>query len=178
MQPATEGEYFDGFDYRTIGEVAEKVILMAHDYAARDLSGFEGTAYYKTAAPTPLSDVYYSLRAVTDPATGVADRGKLALAVSFANTAWEIQAGKLLKPSPFNPSAATVYARLRQPDTQLGWSEEYQNPWAVFTTSRADLLLWYEDARSVEAKLNYQESSHHRRAVWRLGESQPTATEG
>jgi hypothetical protein len=66
---------------------------MAHDYAARDLSGFEGTAYYKTAAPDALSDVYYSLRAVTDPATGVADRGKLALAVSFANTAGRFGTG-------------------------------------------------------------------------------------
>jgi hypothetical protein len=174
VQPATEGEYFDGFDYRTIGETADKVILMAHDYAARDFTGFEGTAYYKTAAPTPISDVYYSLRAVTDPATGVADSSKLALAVSFANTAWEIQDGKLLKPSPFNPSAATVYARLRQPDTQLGWSEEYQNPWAVYTTeSGQTYFLWYEDARSVEAKHRLTRLvGSTGGSAWRLGESQ------
>jgi spore germination protein YaaH len=57
VQPATAGEYYDGYDYRTIGELADKVILMAHDYNATNLSGFEGTSYYKTAALTPIADV-------------------------------------------------------------------------------------------------------------------------
>jgi chaperone protein DnaJ len=171
VQPATAGEYYDGYDYRTIGELADKVILMAHDYNATDLSGFEGTSYYKTAALTPIADVYYSLQALTDPVTGVADREKLALAVSFTGMAWEIRDGLLVSPTPVYPSIATIYSRLKQADTVLGWSEEYQNPWATYNTeSGQSYFLWYEDARSAAAKLRLARLfGINGVSVWRLG---------
>ena len=57
--------YYDGYDYAAIGELADKVILMAYDYEAKDMRQFVGTNYYKAVATTPINEVYLGLRAIT-----------------------------------------------------------------------------------------------------------------
>jgi len=92
----TTGPYYDGYDYRAIGAAADKVILMAYDYDARNLSGFIGTDYQKTTSAAPLGQVYMSMRAITDPETGVEDLSKIALGFSCKNIAWNVdEIGKL-----------------------------------------------------------------------------------
>lgn len=171
VQAVTEGEHYDGYDYRAIGNAADKVILMAHDYNAVDLRGFEGTAYYKTTALTPLASVYVSLRAATDPDTGVADKSKLAIAVSFSSLAWTIKDGKLVEPSPSYPAVDTIYKRLSQPEAVLGWSDTYKNPYVSYTTeSGEDIFLWYENGRSVSEKLTLARLfGINGVSVWRIG---------
>ena len=60
----SSGPYYDGYDYRAIAALADQVILMAYDYDARDLSGFEGTEYYKNITPAPIDQVFMSLAAI------------------------------------------------------------------------------------------------------------------
>lgn len=165
------GPYYDGYDYRAIGEAADKVILMAYDYDARNLSGFTGAEFYKTAAPAPIDQVYPSLKAVTDDETGVADTGKVVLGFSCKNVAWEIdKEGKLVSEMPIYPSNATVSQRLAQEDTIHGWSDTYAMPYAIYTAEGKQYFLWYENERSIRlkadtAKLFGVESI----SFWRLG---------
>ena len=172
VMPATaDGVYYDGYDYRAIGEAADKVILMAHDYSARSMAGFEGSTYHETAALTPLAAVYYALRVAADPDTGVADRSKLTLAISCTGTAWETdENGLLTSPDPIYPTTDTIYTRLKDA-LELGWSETYRNPWARYVTeSGQHIFLWYEDARSVSAKLELARMFGVTGvSVWRLG---------
>lgn len=171
VQPVLDGEYFDGFDYRTIGELADKVILMAHDYNALSLAGFENTTYYRTTALTPINAVYRSLRAIADPETGVGDKSKIALAVSFSSLAWRTSDGKLVSPSPARPAVQTIYGRLKQADTVIGWSEEYRNPYATYRTEDgSEYFLWYEDSRSVAEKVRLARLFGITGvSVWRIG---------
>ncbi len=172
VMPATEdGIYYDGYNYRDLGEAADKIILMAHDYAATDLTGFLDSSYYKNTALTPIESVYYSLRAACDENTGVADRSKLTLAISISSLAWETDAqGLLTNATPMRPTMSTIYSRLTS-TAQMGWSDVYWNPYATYTTeSGQHIFLWYEDQRSVEAKVNLARMFGITGvSVWRLG---------
>lgn len=170
--PATaDGVYYDGYDYRAIGELADKVILLAHNYNATDLTGFEGSTYYQTTALTPIQSVYYSLRAVCDGQTGVADRSKVTLAINIASLAWETdEGGRLTSPTPLYPTTATIYSRLAG-GAEMGWSETYRNPYLRYTTeSGQHIFLWYEDVRSVGEKVALAKLFGVTGiSVWRLG---------
>jgi len=174
VQPATANGIsgHDGYDYRAIGRLADKVILMAHDYQPASMAGLLGSDWQKNAALTPIADVYAALKAITDPDTGVEDKGKIALGLSFSCVGWMIDAGgKLVSPDPVNPSADTVYSRMNQPDTVKSWSDAYQNPYMTYTIENGDrVYLWYEDGRSVSEKLRLARLFGVTGAsVWRLG---------
>ena len=145
------GTYYDGYDYAAIGQLTDKVILMAYDYDTRDMSGFEGGFYYQTAATAPIGQVYLGLKALTDKV----DPTKVVLGFSCKNVAWQIdEAGKLVSGKPMYPSTETVLKRLAQADTELGWSQEYQQSYAVYTTEDGSrYFLWYQDGRSVGTAL-------------------------
>ena len=170
--PATaDGAYYDGYDYRAIGRLADKVILMAHDYQPTSLAGFLGTTYYKNAALTPIQSVYDSLRAATDPDAGVEDVSKLALAISCSATAWQVDgSGKLVSETPIHPAMSTVASRLQQ-GAVMGWSETYRNPYLTYTTENGqNIFLWYEDSRSVGEKVQLAKLFGITSvSLWRLG---------
>ena len=164
----TTGAYYDGYDYAAIGALADKVILMAYDYDTQDLSAFVGTEYYKTAATAPVGEVYQSLRAITQQT----DPGKVLLGFSVDNTAWQIDRdGKLVSGTPVHPSNETVAQRLAQPSTVLGWSQEYQQSYAIYETEDGSrYFLWYQDSKSVQSALAAAKLlGAGGVSVWRLG---------
>lgn len=168
----TTGAYYDGYDYRAIGDLADKVILMAYDYDARDLTQFVGTEYYKTAAPAPIDQVYLGLRAITDPETGLKDTSKVVLGYSNKNVAWEIdEDGKLVSGLPVYPSNETVAKRMRQEDTEFGFSSAYQASYMTYTTEDGSrYFLWYESSDSVQRRLDTARLfGINSVSLWRLG---------
>ena len=173
VHPATiDSQYFDGYDYRAIGQLADKVILMVHDYHPQSLEGFIGTEWQRNAAITPIAEVYRSLKAITDPTTGVQDISKIAIGLSFGNIGWLIdENGRVVSPSPVSPSMETVYMRMNQPNTYFGWSEIYRNPYIIYSTENNErVFLWYEDSRSVSEKLKLARLfGVTGTSVWRMG---------
>ncbi|MBC8536686.1 S-layer homology domain-containing protein [Feifania hominis] len=166
--------YYDAYDYPAIGAVADRIILMAHDYAADTLSSSLMAAGYTTTPVTPFDDVYYALKAITDPQTGVgADNiSKVALAVSIDSTGWMLQNGKVIRNTAMHPTAANLYARLISSNTQMNYSERYRNPYITYydSTDSTDNLVWYEDSRSVSDKLALARMFGVTGvSVWRLG---------
>ena len=151
VQPDT---WYTGFDYRGLGEVCDKVILMAHDYQWTSVPGsYVGTG--NTDSPvTPFASVYEALRDITDPDTGVQDVSKVALAISFGTAGFHIdENGRLLDTTIYHPGTDTLAGRLAQPDTVVTYSEKYRNPCAVYTNEEGERYkVWYEDAQSVADK--------------------------
>lgn len=168
VQPDT---WFGGFDYRALGEVCDKVILMAHDYQWASIPDYYlGTA--NTYCPvTPFPQVYTALKHVTDPDTGVQDRSKLALAISFNTTGFHVdENGLLLDQTFYHPAASTIAQRLGQPDSVRTWDEASHNPCLSYTADGEHYLLWYEDAQSVADKLQLARMFGVTGvSVWRVG---------
>ena len=152
VQPDT---WYTGFDYRGLGEVCDKVILMAHDYQWTSVpESYVGTA--NTNSPvTPFPSIYEALRDITDPDTGVQDVSKVALAISFGTAGFHVdEEGRLLETTIYHPAMTTLTARLSQPDTVVTYSDKYRNPYALYTTEDGSRYkVWYENEQSVLDKL-------------------------
>ena len=156
-----------------IGDLADKLILMAYDYDARDMRDFVGTTYYRTAATVPMDQVYLSLKLLTDRV----DPEKVLLGFSARAAAWQIDGeGNLVSGTPVYPTVETVAARLAQPDTVTGWSDTYQQSYAIYTTEDGGrYFLWYQDDASIQAELRCAKALGVTGvSLWRLG-SLPTA---
>lgn len=170
VMPAVYGDaYFDGYDFKTLGTLCDRVILMAHDYAATDLTGFLSSTYYRNHACAPLYKVYYAVRTA---AAEMDDPAKLTLAVSMDARAWQTnENGLLTAVCSTHPLQTTVYKRLCQSDTVMGWSDKTRSPWCTYTTeSGQPIFLWYEDARSIAEKLSCARLvGVNSVSVWRLG---------
>lgn len=152
VQPDT---WYTGFDYRGLGEVCDRVILMAHDYQWTSVpESYVGTA--NTNSPvTPFPSIYEALRDITDPDTGVQDVSKVALAISFGTAGFHVdEEGRLLETTIYHPAMTTLTARLNQPDTVVTYSDKYRNPYALYTTEDgSQYKVWYENEQSVLDKL-------------------------
>ena len=169
VQPDT---WYTGFDYRALGEVCDKLILMAHDYQWTSVpEDYVGTT--NTNSPvTPLPDIYQALVDITDEEIGVQDRSKIALAISFGTAGFHVdEEGRLLETTIYHPAQDTLAKRLAQSDTTVTYSETYRNPCASYTTEDGSrYLVWYEDAQSVSDKIQLAKLFGITGvSVWRLG---------
>ena len=70
-------EYFDAYDYKTLGDYADRIILMAHDYAAYTLPDNLINTNFIATPVTPFDEVFTALKAITNPITGVSDKSKI-----------------------------------------------------------------------------------------------------
>ncbi len=168
----TDGIYYDAYDYKKIGELADKVILMAHDYAAITLTQSEMDAGFTTTPVSPFYEIYAALKAATDPDTGVTDKSKLALAVNFSVIQWKLTDGKVINATAYKPDLDAVYSRMTDPNAVINYAEKYQNPYITYHNEidNTDNIAWYEDTRSVDAKMALARMfGVTGLSVWRLG---------
>lgn len=168
----SDGRYYDAYDYRAIGEICDKVILMAHDYQAASMPPSLMEAGFTATPLTPLSEVYYALRSITDPVTGVQDTSKIALAVSFNTEQWQLQNGKVINSLPYHPDTESVYRRLINPRTTMNYSKVFDNPYLTFFNENdgTENVLWYEDERSIASKIGLAKMFGVTGiSIWRLG---------
>ncbi|TCK98071.1 S-layer family protein [Natranaerovirga hydrolytica] len=163
--------YYDGYDFKGIGEVADKVILMAHDYYAKSLTDTEMARGYTNTPLTPLEEIYYALRAITDDETGIIDTEKIWLQFSFDAVQWKLEDNTIINRRPYSPSYEAIYNRLQQ-DVELNYSNSSENPFVRYYDENDDTnnVLWYEDARSIQAKMDLAKTfGIEGISLWRLG---------
>ena len=166
------GAYYDAYDYRALGEAADKVILMAHDYAASSMDQATADSGFTTTPVSPFEEVYYALHMATDDQTGVRDTSKLVLGLSVSNTAgWTLQDGKVINLTANHPAMDTILRRMGQSDTRITYSDTYRNPYMTYTDDDGNTnILWYEDAQSLTDKIELARMfGVSQVSVWRLG---------
>lgn len=118
-----------------------------------------------------ISQVYYALDAILDPETGVADKSKVILQLSMDTVQWKLIDGAIINRTPYHPVMSAVAARL-QDGAAYTYSEKYESPNIVFESESdgARNIVWFEDATSVQAKIDLAKYyGIGGISVWRLG---------
>lgn len=129
--------YYKGYDLQAIGALADEAVLMAYDFTHSETG--------LPSAPLPL------VRESLDEALRSIPKEKLLLGISKQANQWITDAeGKVTKASP---STDLVENRLKMD----GVRQEFQLPFFVqhasYTTDGGSNELWYENTKSMEAKL-------------------------
>jgi spore germination protein YaaH len=164
--------YYDGYDYKTIGQLADKVVLMAHDYNAKQLTEEEMAQGIVMTPLAPIDEVYYALRAITDPESGVEDHSKIVLQLNFAIAQWKLLDGQVSNNRPYTPAYEALVERIETGTVEFKYDETSESPYLTFADAEDGTynVVWYEDERSIAAKTELAELFGITGiSVWRLG---------
>jgi spore germination protein YaaH len=123
---------------------------MAHDYEPLTLPDYEMKKGNPITPIAAIDAVYYSLKAICDHETGVADLDKVVLALSFDTARWTLQNGVVTNRSILHSDGPSIYKRLLAEGTEKLYSTAFQSPYIRYydpadTTTN---VVWYEDERS------------------------------
>lgn len=164
-------DFYDGYDYKTIGEHADYVILMAHDYYAKKLTQTEMNNGYTVTPLSPLNEIYYALSAITNSTTGVQDKSKILLQFSFDSVQWKLKEGKIINAIPFHPSYTSISSRIES-GVVPKYSVALQSPYLEFydTKDGTQNVVWYENEKSIQSKIDLAKMfGISGLSAWRLG---------
>ncbi len=134
------GSLYEGHDYAALGEAAYGVLLMTYEW---------GYTYGPPLAVAPIP----SVRRVLDYAVSVIPREKIFMGIPMYGYDWPLpyQRGVTRAQSLSNVQAVTL---ARQYGAEIQYDEVAQSPYFVYTDEAGIAHeVWFEDARSIAAKL-------------------------
>ena len=170
VQPALKsGAYFDGYDFKAIGEVCDKIIVMAYDYYAKTITSDVMESGFTTTPVTPFDEVYYALKVITDENTGVADKSKVVLGLSMSNVGWTVVDGVIVNSTGKTYTYEEI-AYMINNGAEVKYSDKYKNPYIVYDDGEEKQIIWYEDETSVKDKIKLAEMfGIDGISIWRIG---------
>jgi spore germination protein YaaH len=152
------GEWGAPYDFRALGRVVDFMTLMTYDHHAGN------------TPPGPVAG-YDWVKAALDYATARVPRQKILLGIPFYGREW-IQSGDAT--SVRTLTFADAQSRMEQLSAERLWDERWRTPWFHYSDDVGLHTGWYEDSRSLEAKLELMQKYHLRGfAAWRLGVEDP-----
>jgi len=171
------GYYYKGYDYKIIGEIADKVIIMAHDYHVNEVEKLAGLKNPLTPIQNTYNedfDIYNGLKEITNGVTGIKDKDKIMLQLSF--DAVQLKKDTEGNIELYNPTYEQIRNRLLSEETKdsldMKYDKVYENPYFTYydKESNEENIIWYEDARSILTKINLAKLFGIKNiSIWRLG---------
>lgn len=171
--------YYDGFDYSAILDIADKVIVMAHDYEPMEkLQKYQVEQYmgYNSLMPiNSLAPIQKVSAALDDMKNAVSDKSQLSkvwLQISFDAAQWQFDVnGKngwdnlpdntISRKGRISPLYKTIKSRVDNTDGYgenilYGYNNELQSPFIQYYNSsdKSFNVLIYEDSNSIRAKID------------------------
>lgn len=167
--PMRSGAYFDGYDFKAIGDVCDKIIVMAYDYYAKTITSDVMESGFTTTPVTPFDEVYYALKVITDENTGVADKSKVVLGLSMSNVGWTVVDGVIVNSTGKTYTYEEI-ADMINNGAEVKYSDKYKNPYIVYDDGEEKQIIWYEDETSVKDKIKLAEMlGIDGISIWRIG---------
>lgn len=172
------GIYYDGYDYGSILDIADRVILMAHDYEptqkleknqVQQYTGYHALEPINSMAPIQL--IRQALYEMQTAASDASELSKVWLQITFdsaqwrfgvdGENGWEVLDGSTLsREGRLTPLYKSIKSRVDNADGKgkqitYGYNNELQTPYIKYYNS-ADLsfnVILYEDSNSIRAKV-------------------------
>ena len=128
-----------GLDYKAIGEAVSAVLIMTYDYG------------YVSGPPMAVSPLPKVQETLSYAVTRI-PRQKLLMGIPNYGYNWPLpfEEGKTRARSVSNEEAIAL---ARQAGASIQYSEESQAPWFRYRENGVEREVWFEDARSLRAKL-------------------------
>ena len=152
------GEWGAPYDFRALGRLVDFVTLMTYDH------------HSSNTPPGPVAG-YDWVKAALEYATSRVPRQKILLGIPFYGREW-IQSGGAT--SARTLTFAEAQNRMEQLSLARLWHERWHTPWFQYSDVSGLHTGWYEDSRSLDAKLELMQRYELRGfAAWRLGVEDP-----
>jgi len=127
--------------------------------------------HHSSATPPGPVAGYDWVKAALDYATRRVPRQKILLGIPFYGREW-IQNGE--ETAAHTLSFPDAQDRLEQSSVPGLWDERWRTPWFQYSDLDGLHTGWYENSRSLQAKLELMQEFHLRGfAAWRLGVEDP-----
>ena len=177
------GLYYDGYDYAAIIAIADRVILMAHDYEPTErLTKGQVKQYIGYDAIQPINSMAPILpirQAVLEISEAVSDRealSKVWLQITFDSAQWQFDVGSaegwnslkdttLSREGRHTPLYKSIKNRVDNSDGKgkqitYGYNNELQTPYIQYynTSDQSWNVILYEDSNSIKAKIELAKS--------------------
>lgn len=173
------GIYYDGYDYAEILAIADRVILMAHDYEpvekltkqqVEQYTGYQALEPVNSMAP--IMAVRQALNDITDQVTDTTYLSKLWLQITFDSAQWQftvknadgfknLAENSLSREERLTPLYKSIKDRVDNKDgkgsyLEYGYNQELQTPYLQYYNSsdRSWNVILYEDSNSITAKID------------------------
>ncbi|MFI3253747.1 MAG: glycosyl hydrolase family 18 protein [Eubacteriales bacterium] len=135
-----KGIFYQGHLYREIGEVADKVLLMTYEWG------------YPQGEPMAISPIT-GVRQVLDYAITEIPPEKLLLGINTYGYNWKTP--KVMGVNAVSVTCPEAVGLARDYHAEIFYDQEAQAPYFHYTDADNQThTLWFEDARSIQAKLN------------------------
>lgn len=152
------GQWAAAYDYSGLARSADFLTLMAYDNSGR------------LGPPGPIAG-YNWVKNALEYACRRVPVDKLLLGIPLYGREWTDDGHSLQARTIAYPETQALLERL---SLKPQWNEQLRSPWFRYRTRGTVCSVWYENARSVQAKLQLLERYHLRGfAAWRLGVEDP-----
>ena len=133
------GQLYEGLDYALLGRYADRVLLMTYEW---------GYTYGPPMAVAPLPNV----RSVVEYGLTEIPAAKICLGIPNYGYDWALpyQRGTTAAVTIGNTEAVDIARRF---GAQIRYDEQAQSPFFEYTADGAAHIVWFEDVRSISAKL-------------------------
>ncbi len=175
--------YYDGYDYASIINIADHVILMAHDYEpterltkkqVQQYTGFDALEPINSMAP--IQPIRQALNEIRETISNEKLFKKVLLQITFDSAQWQFDVSDaeewdeqrdsvLSREGRLTPLYQSIKARVDNSDGKgkqlsYGYNNELQTPFIQYynTADQSFNIILYEDSNSIKAKMNLARS--------------------
>ncbi|RKD32583.1 S-layer homology domain-containing protein [Thermohalobacter berrensis] len=159
VPPRNVNNYYDGYDFKRIGLIADEVILMAYDYQDKDF----------LSATAPMDKI---VEAIRDALIEI-PKEKLVLGLQVVEgVQWRYRKenNEADKPLYYQPSIDKVYKSLKEKNGNVEFNYSFMMPVFVYEDEQEKNIIIYENESSVKSKILAAKYFGIKGiALWRLG---------